>query len=279
MILIYLDLKILGKTPFYVIKRKLPCKKIPNYAQITKDHWSDFANSTDSHLLNACLRPAVLPSNEQDPIKHANKLWALLKESIRKAARDLSSKTVTPAQAHSIDIDPPSLLAKRADHRYISRLIADMRKLQFYTSDTMRKLWTNTRRQLLNLMSTYNIQGVIPPSRCSTANRQIIRKILRKLKNAILTSIKHEELTLKDANIKKFAEQRCENFSTNKASFITSTLDRSKRTIILDRILVDRPDPDTSSTTITSLLTDPKEIKTAVNEHFRFVTPRPSSAT
>ena len=115
-------------------------------------------NSTDSHLSNACLRPAALPLNEQDPIKHANKLWALLKESIKKAARDLPNKIVTPAQAHSIDNDPPSLLAKRANHRYVFRLIANMRKLQFYILDTIRKLWTSIWWQLLNLMSTYSIQ-------------------------------------------------------------------------------------------------------------------------
>src|SRR5204863_268929 len=63
--------------------------------------------------------------------------------------------------------------------------------------------------------------------------------------------------------IRRHADIRCDNFSDNESKFINSSLDRTKRTIVIDRVFKSNP----SSSPI--LLTHPYDIKKEVINHFQ----------
>ena len=63
--------------------------------------------------------------------------------------------------------------------------------------------------------------------------------------------------------IKKFVQQRCDNYNGNQSQMLDSFLARDKRSIFLDRVL--KTSVDGSQT----LITNPKEIRKLVNTHFQ----------
>jgi len=69
---------------------------------------------------------------------------------------------------------------------------------------------------------------------------------------------------LKELAIKQCIDQRCDNLSTNPSKMIDSILNRKKRSIIMDRLLIDIPNSNDKYFSI-----DPIEIKNAAINHFQ----------
>ena len=65
--------------------------------------------------------------------------------------------------------------------------------------------------------------------------------------------------------IKAYANARCTNFAKNKAAFIASSLSKTRRSVVLDRVM----HTDRSGTV--SLATDPSKIKEIANAHYQSV--------
>src|SRR5688572_7054458 len=73
----------------------------------------------------------------------------------------------------------------------------------------------------------------------------------------------------KSSIIQAYSDQRCTNFATNKAAFIASSLSRTKRCIVLDRVMI------TNSNNESQLITDPGKIKEVANLHFQTIAGTP----
>src|SRR3954471_7219023 len=69
--------------------------------------------------------------------------------------------------------------------------------------------------------------------------------------------------------VKLYANTRCTNFAENKAAFIASSLSRTRRSIVLDRVM----SPDSSGQM--SLITDPSKIKMIANKHYQTIAGSP----
>src|ERR1700745_76772 len=69
--------------------------------------------------------------------------------------------------------------------------------------------------------------------------------------------------------IKSYEDARCTNFASNKAAFIASSLSRTRRSIILDRVMT----TDQQNNTI--LVTDLIRIKEIANTHFQTIAGAP----
>src|SRR3954467_14618284 len=74
-----------------------------------------------------------------------------------------------------------------------------------------------------------------------------------------------KESQLKAVQIHSYEELRCTNFAEQKAAFISSALNRTKRCIVLDRAMSTNANEDEC------LITDPKEVKKATIKHFRTI--------
>ena len=79
---------------------------------------------------------------------------------------------------------------------------------------------------------------------------------LSKVKRSLL------EAQHKEKMIKAYADARCTNFAKNKATFIASSLNKTRRCIVLDRVM------SLDSSGQTSLITDPARIKQIANLHY-----------
>ena len=71
--------------------------------------------------------------------------------------------------------------------------------------------------------------------------------------------------------IQEYEDQRCANYAVDKAAFIASSLNRTKRCIVLDRAMT------TNQVNEQILVTDPTDIKKAA-EHFRTIVSIPPAA-
>src|SRR5436305_13207114 len=94
-------------------------------------------------------------------------------------------------------------------------------------------------------------------------------KILQQKVVAIRNIVRTQRL-LKEASytkelIAEYEDERCANYVVNKSAFISSSLNRSKRSIVLNRAMSD------SQNNVT-LETDPIKVKQLANDHFKSVT-------
>src|SRR5581483_8041441 len=144
---------------------------------------------------------------------------------------------------------------------------------------TVQTKWTgkdNYRDQLIQINSIYqnriNINDI--PARIKNHNDPNISKLriyVAALRNSLRAIRIVKENNNKAERIKYYEDLRCTNFAEHKAAFIASALNRSKRSIILDRAMcVDEFDNE-------KLLTDPTEVKLAAIEHFKTIAGAPPS--
>src|SRR5256714_1435555 len=91
---------------------------------------------------------------------------------------------------------------------------------------------------------------------------------------ALRNLIRLQRIALEDAHktklIAEYEESRCADYAVNKAAFIASSLNKSKRSIILDRAM------NVNNNKETVLKTAPHKVKTLANNHFRTVAGVPS---
>jgi hypothetical protein len=85
------------------------------------------------------------------------------------------------------------------------------------------------------------------------------------LRNALQRIMKVIERDHNKSLIKNYVNSRCTNFASNKADFISSSLSRTRRSIVLDRVLT------TDDNGNFNLTTDPDQIKEIAINHFKFI--------
>src|SRR3954454_6346944 len=89
-----------------------------------------------------------------------------------------------------------------------------------------------------------------------------LRKLL-KIKRSLL------EIQHKEQMVKAYADARCTNFAENKVAFIASSLSKTQKCIVLDRVM------SSDSTGQTLLITDPAKIKQVANLHYQIIASSP----
>src|SRR3954463_2451986 len=105
-------------------------------------------------------------------------------------------------------------------------------------------------------------------NRNRTSFESLLLKInsLRKLSKAKRSLLEAQH---KEQIVKAYANARCTNFAENKATFIASSLNRTRRCIVLDRVM--SLDPSGQA----SLVTDPVKIKQIANSHYQTIASSP----
>src|SRR6185312_577269 len=93
----------------------------------------------------------------------------------------------------------------------------------------------------------------------------LIKEIYGALQSLIKSNIDTLDRQQIANNIKHFEELRCSNFAEDKSRFIASALNRTKRSIVLDRAM------STNSDGFPTLLTDKEDIFKEVNNHFQTI--------
>src|SRR5438309_9024475 len=98
-----------------------------------------------------------------------------------------------------------------------------------------------------------------------------LRVYIAALRNSLRAIRIIKENSIKSERIKYYEDLRCTNFAEHKAAFIASALNRSKRSIILDRAM------HVNDNNEEILLTNPTEVKEAAANHFKTIAGLPPS--
>src|SRR3954452_14421457 len=106
-------------------------------------------------------------------------------------------------------------------------------------------------------------------SHSNTKKFSELRLKIAALRNTIKQLRDFKENQIKAARIRSYEELRCTNFAEQKAAFISSALNRSKRCIVLDRAMSINANGDEC------LITDPKEVKKTTIKHFKTIAGSP----
>jgi hypothetical protein len=102
------------------------------------------------------------------------------------------------------------------------------------------------------------------PASIDQYNIIAIKAYLKNTHKILLSYAKIELQKSKELSIKQCIDQRCDNLSTNPSKMIDSILNRKKRSIIMNRLLIDIPNSNDKYFSI-----DPTEIKNAAINHFQ----------
>ena len=94
---------------------------------------------------------------------------------------------------------------------------------------------------------------------------QSLRLRVASLRNTLRQQRYIIEQQLKESLIKQFEDYRCSNFAVDKAAFITSSLNRTKRSIVLDRAM------SVNDAGQEVLLTEEPQVKDAAISHFQTI--------
>ena len=94
---------------------------------------------------------------------------------------------------------------------------------------------------------------------------QSLRLKVASLRNTLRLQRNIIEQQLKESLIKQYEEQRCSNFAVDKAAFIASSLNRTKRSIVLDRAM------SINDAGQEVLLTNEPQVKVATISHFQTI--------
>jgi hypothetical protein len=179
-----------------------------------------------------------------------------------------------------------ALISYRLQHSTLNEIFAFLTStINIYSTNMpihkAQKLWTNNRdlsfcSLLFNINKKHN--HLIPidsiPTMINHSNLsdfKILRTKVAALRNTIKKLRDFKESQLMAARIHSYEQIRCSNFADHKATFISSTLNRSKRAIILDRAMI------TNNKGEQILVVDPEGVKAATNLHFKTIAGSASS--
>ena len=115
-----------------------------------------------------------------------------------------------------------------------------------WSNTCLQNAWTASPNALRIIMVSLNkrhnnlINPIDIPYSITLSNRpsfHILHQKVAAFRNTLRIIRKDYESCLTMARIRLFEELRCENYATNKAAFIASALNRTKRSIVLDRAI------------------------------------------
>src|SRR5581483_873771 len=135
------------------------------------------------------------------------------------------------------------------------------KNLAYYMPD-LQQNWLITCSKLLDIATKIQYPLVLPNYIDLTIGNHIyllLKDLLKTIGVQYITKSKAHQ----DKQIKAFVQQRCEDFYDDKKHMIDSFLERTKRTIVIDRVL------HTDQQGVQSLVTDPNEIKRLTIDHFQ----------
>src|ERR1051325_8528817 len=252
-------LSIFGRNLFHLksvasLKQHNVRRRIFNYDNMDDDKWQLFTDQTDIEL--------QLFLNHQMTLHTSAALdywWGILQRCINKAAIKTIDNHLSSG-SHK-DPQPKHLSDAHNNIRFLNKCLYVIRSKMFQRGNIayVQKRWSQWHSKISDISSIHSIPFNLP-SIIDQTNVSFIRKDLRSLHSTLLKKFdllnKNHELS----QIKRFVQQRCDDYKNDKGHMIDSLLERDHRKIIIDRLY--KPDQQL-------LITNPDEIKSLTNAHFQ----------
>src|SRR5581483_3544920 len=273
----------IGDLPAHTIKQKRISRIMYDTSASTPAHWIRFQRQVVTTL--PIKDPAAnIPSDSQIPFARCvlNAKWSAFRQTITEAALEhIPYKRISPIANQQSETDE-SIIRLKIHINRLNRIYAFITSINYnfnVSIFTLQSKWTgkdNYRDELIQINSIYqnriNINDI--PIRIKNHNDPAIAKLrvfVAALRNSLRAIRIVKENNNKAERIKYYEDLCCINFAEHKAAFIALALNKSKRSIILDRAMcVDEFNNE-------KLLTDPTDVKQAAIEHFKTIAGTPPS--
>jgi exonuclease III/ribonuclease HI len=233
------------------------------YSNMNDSMWENFTHDLEQlSLTSDSLRP---DSRSSKSVRSLNRMWEQIVKHTMKAAKDYIPSHECNNSRHN-DSTPRELLVANSQIRYVSKLLMQMsdkkRSIPAYQAVFSRKWNLDIKHKLLLLCSDINYSLHCFESLTPETQWQETKLDLRNLLKVLYTTLKLQERKYYSEQLKFYINKRCEDLLDNKANVLSSILERKKRRITLDRILIKTDSCD-------ELITDPTMINFHTNQHFQ----------
>ena len=231
-------------------------KCIFTYDEMTSEKWSKFQQDIDTEYNNSNLKDMYINTPSD-----LNRYWDNIRRIIITAAKSNIDNHMTSVQ-HK-DTTPEHLMESYRSIKRLNRLLSYVSPKSFpHNSNEINKDWNRRSRYITELTSKHHYKDLTIPLTLNNNNIVAFRHGLKKFHRVL--QHKHSLLYAQHNNeqIRKFIQQRCEDYHGNQSHMIDSFLAREKRTIVIDKVLQTVNNHQT-------LVTDPTEIKRITNTHFQ----------
>jgi len=241
-------------------KRKNITRTMYLYDKMTPESWLLYSNATDSQTKKHELLMATrIPSSQ----RNLNKVWNSLRDIIINAAKENIPKVKTIGKSKSTI--PPFLMHSNADLKFVAgiKMKLSQKKIDTGTTNLSHDNWPRFSRKLIEITKRYKIDTTIPADLRSTSLNELKTTVNELYNTMSIVNTKHQQ-QYKDYTMKTFIEKRCDDYRNDKHAMLTSALSRSRRTIVLDRIVINQAQGPI-------LITEGDKIAIHVNNHFQTI--------
>ena len=222
--------------------------------------WTDFAAHTNLHYrYHNFDRFNSLPNNKSN----MNILWVQIKTAILAANRSCIPQIwISPQQHHKHPFEQPDPLIR-------ARKVASF-LLKFKNTFIQQQIWPNVtdwqaiKSAVDKLVLEAKLPTVTLPLSLDASNVRNAKKQLKDIHKSLSALAQNDVQRIKEKAIKSFIDKRCDNLQNDPSKMIDSILNRKKRSIVLDRLLIKDQNTSTNRFTI-----DPDDIKSATINHFQ----------
>ncbi|CAB4443904.1 unnamed protein product [Rhizophagus irregularis] len=252
----YFSIDDIFKKPQMATNRRHKVEKIIDYSKITDDQWKTFTEQSEL-ILEEELK--TLKIEECPTTTTLNRVWNSIKQIINKAKGHLPTKKPHPNKENL----PEAVFFYKKKLRQLSLISM--------------KLTNKKIKDLTNPDSTYNFikqyyDAIMElMQRLQIQRKPLLEMNIKEFKDLIIdlfkiTQIKYveEDDLYKEEQIKYYVDKRCEELQDNKKYMLDSILNRKRKKIILDKVLIEKNGQK-------QLCTTDKEITEAMIEHYRNV--------
>src|ERR1700722_19892878 len=245
-----------------IIKQHRAKKFTFQLSSMTPESWSSFGESTDVCLSKELLHHPPSSHGDSSPRHDLNRLWDILSISILKSAKKCIPRSWSSSHSNR---RIPDDLAKLYSHlSAINRILLYFSKSRLALGTTPGYFkWQIHRSGALKLGAHYDGLTLSLPVNPSDLPPERLKFMLRSLKAVIKVKCRLAEQQWASEQISLYTSLRCDNYSIDISRFIDSALERCKRSIVLDRVLV------ISSSGYPQFLIALKAIDRAVVNHFQ----------
>src|SRR3954454_23107923 len=275
---------LLGHLPTHRVKQKGEWRTVFNLKQCKQKEWDEFRKQVDERLQynmanSAAPSKSTLPANK----KSLNYKWQIFKDSVLQAAK--ASLKIKKRGPYTDNDTPDKLIMMRKHLTSLNKIFAFITALvypkalhnKFTTTIAQhQRIWLGNSKKLglinmykdITMEFPFHIDNDEIPTIISTntlPSFKVFRLKVAALRNLVRMQRSFLETSYNNELIKEYEKTRCANYVADKAAFIASSLNKSKRSIVLDRAM------NTHNTNEHTLETESVRVKELANEHFKTI--------
>src|ERR1044072_3998900 len=231
-------------------------KRIFNYDTMDNEKWEKYRAATESIVDDKFSQEMII--NEQ---KNLTTYWNDIVYALKQVAIRTIDNHLVPS--NNKEFRPKVLTDAFAEIKYINKLLHLLSTKNFQRNSIfmIQDIWVKKKPKLETITEKHNTPINIP-TYIDNTNIVSLKKELKDLHKILQKKYDLINKAHTDKEIKKFVQQRCEDYKSDQGHMIDSFLEKPHRKIVIDRLMHNENGIDT-------LVTDPSEIKKLTNKHFQ----------